>query len=40
MAKKRNTDVTANSTNSPKKEAKDDRMEVNDRNTKEQRVCS
>lgn len=40
MVKKRNIDVTANSTTSPKKEAKDDRTEVSDKNTKEQRVCS
>ena len=39
MAKKRNSDVTAASANSPK-EAKNDRMEFNDRKTKEQRVCS
>lgn len=39
MAKKRNSDVTATSANSPK-EAKNDRMEFNDKNTKEQRVCS
>ncbi|XP_038900335.1 DDT domain-containing protein DDB_G0282237 isoform X3 [Benincasa hispida] len=36
MAKKRNSDITATSANSPK-EAKDDRMEFNDKNTKEQR---
>lgn len=39
MAKKRNSDVTATPANSPK-ESKDDRMEFNDKNTKEQRVCS
>ncbi|CAK9316404.1 unnamed protein product [Citrullus colocynthis] len=36
MAKKRNSDVTATPANSPK-ESKDDRMEFNDKNTKEQR---
>lgn len=39
MAKKRNSDVTVStSTNSPKKEAKDHRMEFLDKNTIKERV--